>query len=146
MDLLQVLQAFWQSLVSSLGGEALSVLFVAGFTAAMVMLWLGVSAFRKTEFYKQHAALWNLIDDKIADLIWLIEFGDVDLTDYEHNADVREQEGKTYIDPRMLYLLDKAEKYIQEQYNVTVNLEDLLGRAEHIFDEIKNDDSNGVGE
>lgn len=145
MDLIAILQAFWASLVASLGGEALSLLFVVGFAVALLALWTGVSAFRQTELYKQHAALWGLIDDKIADLIWLIEFGDVDLKAYELRAEQREAAGETYIDPRMLYLIDRAQAYVKERFGIDVDLEDLLARAEHIFDEVKHDETNGVG-
>ncbi len=145
MDLMAILVSLWHSLAGALGGDGLAILFTAGFAAALVSIWLVVSAFRKTEFYKQHELLWNLVDNRIADLIWLIEVGDVDLTEYNKKADEREAAGKPHVDPRMLYLLDRAQAWVEEKLGVKLDFEELLGRAEHIFDEVKASDSNSIG-
>lgn len=145
MNVLEVLAAFWASLVASLGGEALSLLFIVGFTAAFVALFLGLNAFRKTEFYKQHKEVLDLVDGRITDLIFLVEFGDVDLTEYEAKAAERELAGMEHIDPRMLYLLDKVEVWVKEKLHFEIDTDELLARAEHIFDEVVKSDTNNVG-
>lgn len=145
MDILQFLVSLWTSLANSLGGDALALAFTVGLTVALVSVWLALGAFRKTEFYKQHQALWDLVDGRVADLVWLIEVGDVDLTEYEKKADEREAAGLEFVDPRMLYLLDKAQAWVKEKFNVELDFEELLARAEHIFDEVKNSDGNSVG-
>src|SRR5690606_39047416 len=129
MDILQVFSALWQGLAGSLGSDAMAVLVVAAFATAITSVWLVVNAFRKTEFYKQHQTLWALVDDRIADLIWLIEVGDVDLTEYNKRADEREAKGESFIDPRMLYLLDQAQAWVQAKLGVELDFEELLARA-----------------
>lgn len=146
MDLVQLLLNLWHALANSLGSDAMAVFVTAAFVVALTAVWQVAQAFRQSEFYKQHEALWNLIDGRIADLIWLIEKGDVDLTQYEDRAKQREEEGLSYVDPRMLYLLDQAEAWVKEKFSVEVDFEELLARAEHIFDEVKNASGNSVGE
>ena len=145
MDLIAILVSLWTSLSHSLGGDALALAFTAGFAAVMVALWLGLAAFRKTEFYKQHQAVWDLVDGRIADLVWLVEVGDVDLTEYEKKADERAAAGMEFVDPRMLYLLDKVQVWVKEKLGVDLDFDEVLARAEHIFDEVKNSDGNSVG-
>lgn len=145
MDILAILVSLWTSLSHSLGGDALALAFTVGLSVALVSVWLALSAFRKTEFYKQHQALWDLVDGRIADLVWLIEVGDVDLSEYKKKADEREAAGLEFVDPRMLYLLDKAQSWVKEKFGVELDFEELLARAEHIFDEVKNSDGNSVG-
>lgn len=142
----KILSALWEQLAHSLGSEVMAILVVAGMVTVIVGVWLLVGALRKSEFFKQHQAMWELVDDRIADLIWLIEFGDVDLADYQRRAEEREAEGLSTIDPRMLYLLDKAGEWVETRLGVKLDMEELLARAEHIFDEVKKSDTNSVGE
>lgn len=145
MDVGQLLQTLWAQLAGNLGGDLMAVLIVTAFVVALTAIWLVVGAIRRTEFFKQYQSVWELVDDRIADLVWLIEVGDVDLTEYERKAEQREQEGLSHVDPRMLYLLDKAEEWVNATLNIELDFDVLLARAEHIFDEIKNAEGNSVG-
>ncbi len=146
MDIVQTLVNLFHGLSANLGGDAATILIVTILAVLLTGFWLAVSAFRQTEFYKQHQAMWELIDGRIADLIWLVEFGDVNLDEYNVRADEREAAGLSYVDPRMLYLLDQAQAWVKATFGVTVDIEVLLARAEHIFDEVKHSDTNGVGD
>ncbi len=143
-ELIAFLVALWHSLSASLGGDALALLVVFAFVAVMAALYLGLSAFRKTEFYKQHKTVLDLVDGRITDLIFLLEFGEVDLTEYELKADERAEADLPYIDPRMLYLLDQAQKWVKDKLGVELDVDELLARAEHIFNEVANSDTNTV--
>lgn len=144
MDIWAALLALWHSLAVSLGGDAVALLVTVGFAVALFAVWQVQAAFVKTEFYKQHKVLWELVDDKIASLIFLIENGDVDLTEFEQRAKEREEAGLSYVDPRMLFLIDKVQDAVNSALGVNLNFEDLLARGEHIFDEIKHADSNSI--
>lgn len=146
MDIVQVLRDLFAGLSANLGSDAAAILVTTILAVLMTGFWLAVQAFRKTEFYKQHRAMWELIDNRIADLIWLVEFGDVNLDEYAVRVDAREAAGLSYVDPRMLYLLDQAQAYIKTTFGVTIDIEVLLARAEHIFDEVKHSPDNGVGD
>lgn len=134
----------WHNLANSLGGEALSIIFMVGFVAALTALYFGVSAFRKTEFYKQNKTILELVDGRITDLIFLLEFGDVDLTEYKQREAQREMDGLEFIDARMLYLLDRVGAWVKDRLGVELDMEELLARAEHIFNEVANSESNSV--
>lgn len=146
MDILVIFGQLWTSLSQSLGGEALALAFVVGFAFVLTALALGLQAFRKTEFYKQHQALWDLVDGRIADLIWLVNVGEVDLAPYDKRVEEREAAGLDYVDPRMLYLLDKAQEWVKTKFGVELDFEELLARAEHILDEVQVSEDNTVGE
>lgn len=143
-EVLAFLIALWHSLTGSLGGDAMALLVTVAFVAVMAALYLGVAAFRKTEFYKQHKTVLDLVDGRITDLIFLLEFGDVDLTAYDDKADERQKAGLEYVDPRMLYLLDQVQAWVKDRLGVTLDTDELLARAEHIFNEVANSDSNTV--
>lgn len=145
MDLGAILTALWISLSSSLGGEALALAFIVGFVIFGLVAFYVTRAITKTKFYERWGDLWLLVDDQIADLIFLIEFGDVNLDEYTRRAQERLDNGESWIDPRMLYVLDRVQQLVKEQLHVELDLEQLLARAERLLDEIKNNPSNGVG-
>lgn len=143
-EVLNFIIAMWHSLALTLGGDAMALLITVSFVAVLTALYLGVSAFRKTEFYKQHKTVLELVDGRITDLIFLLEFGDVDLTEYEKRADERAANGLEAVDPRMLYLLDKVQEWVKVKLGVELDVEELLARAEHIFNEVANSQTNSV--
>jgi hypothetical protein len=143
-DLFALIQQLWAGLVAGLGGDVANVLGVAvlvflGFIATML-----VTAIRRTEFFKQNEYMWALIDDHIADLIFMVALGKVDLEPYEERARERQEAGLSEIDPRMLYLLDQIEGWIKARFYITIDLEMLHARAERILDLVKNDPDNSV--
>lgn len=144
MDIVQFFLALWASLVKSVGGEALAILILVGFVVALGTVFLALAAFRKTEFYKQHKAVWELIDNQITDTIFLLEFGNVDLKEWELKAEKRIEAGESDIDPRMLYLLDRVQSSVKNRYGIDLDFTELYARAEHIFNEAASSLDNGI--
>jgi hypothetical protein len=143
-DLFAVLQQLWAGLVVGLGGDvanvlAIGVLVFLGFIATLL-----VTSIRRTEFFKQNEYMWDMIDNHIADLIFMVALGKVELEPYEERARERQEEGLSEIDPRMLYLLDQIEGWIKARFRIEIDLEMLHARAERILDLVKNDPDNSV--
>jgi hypothetical protein len=143
-DLFALIQQLWAGLVMGLGGDVANVLAIAvlvflGFIATML-----VTAIRRTEFFKQNEFMWAMIDDHIADLIFMVALGKVELEPYVERAQERQEAGLSEIDPRMLYLLDQIEGWIKARFHIEIDLEMLHARAERILDLVKNDPDNSV--
>ncbi len=145
MDFIELIGRLWASLSGQLGGDGLTLLIVAILAIVLTIGWRIHSAIVQTEFYKKNKALWELVDDKVADTIFLIAVGDVDLTVFEQRVVERANLGLSYVDPRMLYLIDKVQQQVKDRFGVSLNFEELLGRAERIYDEVKNDPTTSVG-
>lgn len=143
-DLFAIVQQLWAAIVAGLGGDVANLLGVAGLVFIGFFVMLLVTAIRRTEFFKQNEFMWNMIDDHVADLIFMVALGNVDLAPYEQRAQERAAEGLSEIDPRMLYLLDQIDGWVKARFGVVIDLEVLHARAERILDLIKNDPSNSV--
>lgn len=146
MDLWALVLSVFHSLSNAVGGDAVALIVTVGFVFALVVLWRVHAAIVATEFYKKYKEVWDLVDDKLADLIFLVEFGDVDLEPWREKAKQRELAGEPYVDPRMLFVVDKVQADVSSRYGIDIDFLSLYARATHIFDEVKNDPSNGVGE
>ncbi len=146
MDLWQTVLALWASLSNAVGGDALALMLVVVFVFGLFLAGLVGKALLGSEFYRKNKALWELVDDRLVDMIFLVEFGDVDLAPWQEAADARVTAGLSYVDPRMLYVIDHVQTVFNDRFNVNLDFLDLLARAEHIYDEVRNDPANSVGE
>lgn len=141
MDLAKMLS----DLVALFGGDVSSlivtvVLVVVGVAASAALL-----AFRNSDLYKANKDKLDLLGEYAANWIFLAEFGDVDLTDYEMKADARVAAGLPKVDPRMLYVIDQLGKQANEKLGLHLNLLELLAIAERKYQELKNDETSPVG-
>jgi len=95
-----------------------------------------LGAIRKTEVYRQYEVYFRLIDDVIYGAIMAVEGDSVDLTVFTDRAEVRVAKGLVFIDPRMLYVMDRAEAWSKGR-GVELDFEQILTRAEGLFQTIK---------
>lgn len=142
----ELIARLWASLVASLGGEALALVFVAVTVVGMFVLWRIQQAVVRTEWYKKNQLKVDLLDDVIVNFIFLASFGNVDLAPWQEKADKRVDEGLTYVDPRMLYVIDQAETYANSKFHLNLEFDDLLARAERIFQEYKHSQETPIGQ
>lgn len=140
----ELLGHLWASLVASLGGEATALVFVALLVFGMWVLWRIQQAVVRSEFYKKNQLKIDLLDDVIVNFIFLAAFGNVDLTPWQVKADKRVEDGLEYIDPRMLYVVDKAEEFANSKFHLNLEFDDLLARAERIFQEYKHSEETPI--
>jgi hypothetical protein len=82
--------------------------------------------------------LIDAFDDAILDAVIFVSAGYVDLAPYEAKAEERKAKGEMFIDPRMLFVLDKLELYASK-YGLVFEFDEVLPRAERIYRELKAD-------
>lgn len=87
---------------------------------------------------KQIMQLIDVFDDALLDAIIFVSSGYVDMTEYRKKADERKEKGEMYIDPRMLYVMDKIEIYATK-YGLDFEFDEVLPRAERLYRELKAD-------
>lgn len=106
----------------------------------LILVSLVATAFRSSEIYVQNKRKLDLLGDFLLDQVVAIEAreADIDLTPYEQRVDERAEQGLEYIDPRMLYLLDKADDYVSARSGLTISFDELLAKSERIFQLYKN--------
>ena len=104
-------------------------------TFLLIVLATGiVLSVRQTETYKRFAPFLDLLDEVIAGAI--ANAAGAELGRFEHMATVREEQGLPFIDPRMLYVINKVELWV-EKNGFPIDLVDIHDRAQHIFDLMK---------
>ncbi len=98
-----------------------------------------VAAFKRSELYVQNERSVKLLEGFLLDNIVNIEArgADIDLTTYNQRADERAEQGLEYIDPRMLYLLDKADNYVSRISGFYISFDELLAKSERILQNYK---------
>lgn len=146
MDLVQEVLRLWQSLSNAVGGDALAILLLTVVVFGLFVGTLVSRAILASEAYKKNKTVLDLLAQSIADFVFLAEFGNVDLAPWQAKADEREAAGEVYVDPRMLFVLDNVQRQFNEKYGLEFDFLDLLAKAERIYDEVRNDPSNSVGE
>lgn len=130
--------------------EVLTLLGVAFCFVVLVLAGALVNAIRKSEALKQYEGLIQALGQKIADLIIFAEWGD----EYSQKADFYEKKqaertaaGLYYVDPRMLYVMDKVEQYALDRHGLKIEFDDVLPLAEKKYRELLNSgtfDSGGT--
>lgn len=106
---------------------------------------LALAAFRKTEFYRSYKDRIDLAEAAAVNFIFLAAFGTVDLTEWEAKSAARVEAGLPAIDPRMLYVVDRLETYVNGKLGLHLEFDDILALAERKFQELKNDENSPVG-
>lgn len=92
----------------------------------------------KRNFTDREIMLMAMLEDFILSTVVKVINQDVDLAPYEEKADARAKEGLTYLDPRMLFVLDQADDWVSKRSGFNVDFEELAARAERIYQEYKN--------
>lgn len=114
--------------------EVLPVLLLAAFFVVTVVVGVVLSAIRDNEVVKKNQKLFDMLDDMMWRSIVIINGGDKELEAYEDMAEQREEEGLEFIDPRMLFVLEQGEKFMQSR-GFHVDLEELYIRAQALYRE-----------
>ena len=110
---------------------------LALFTILSFLVSFVLSAFRKTEVFRQYEAYFRLIDDVLYGAILAAQGTAVDLAPFEQRVEERHAEGLVYIDPRMLYVLERAEGWAGTHGFGNIDFEETLTRAEGLYQTIK---------
>lgn len=82
--------------------------------------------------------LFDVFDDAILDAVVFVSAGYVDMKPYELKAEERKARGEMFIDPRMLFVLDRVEAFALK-YGLEFEFDEVLPRAERIYRELKLD-------
>lgn len=120
-------------------GVLVVVLVLLGVLAA-----LALAAWRKSELYRTNKDKFDLLEKQAVNFIFLAAFGDVDLTEWQEKSDARVEAGLAAVDPRMLYVVDKLELFVNTKLHLHLEFDDLLAIAERKYQELKFDDSSPI--
>ena len=107
------------------------------FTILSFLVSLVLSAFRNTEVFRQYESYFRLIDDVLYGAILAVEGTAVDLAPFEARVEERSNEGLVYIDPRMLYVLERVGGWSEAHGFGDIDFEETLTRAEGLYQTIK---------
>lgn len=125
-------------LISSVDPGFFTALLIFGFMGVMYVLTRVLNAIRQHENVKKNERVLSLVGTYAGMIIFTVAFGDIDLSEYEVQASERELEGQTYIDARMLYVIDRVEKHAK-QYGIKLDIEDAWGIAERTYQGLLNE-------
>lgn len=126
-----------------MSNELIGIVAVIVIVIVLFLLERLVSAIRSNENLSEYVKVMGMLDDTIADTIIYVAFGDVDLSAYEVKAREWEDKNGRWIDPRMWFVLDKAEIYAKDN-GLEIEFDDLLVRAESIYQTLRRDPNNGL--
>jgi hypothetical protein len=103
-----------------------------------------VRVFRIEALYKRYESQFNIIERYAPDVFLRLAFPsitddelEVALLHYAEVADERVVNGLSYIDPRMLYAIDRVEEALPESYQFDFNI--ILDKMEVIYVKMKNE-------
>jgi|ERR1041385_3598660 hypothetical protein len=133
------------SLVQVFTPDVLSLVVIVVFFVALFLVGLLFSSLRKTEFFKQNEMFIVAVGQKALDFILHAEYGEEYNSvadEYQTKANDRVAKGLYYVDPRMLFVIDKLESYVDQKFNVHLEFDDLLAIAESKYRTVKEDPSN----
>jgi len=135
---------FILDLANALTPEIMNLGLMVVLVLLLAAVYFVVRAIRQSEAYKQYGQQIDMLADVIANAIITAGFGAVDMKPWEQKAQERLEAGNEWIDPRMLFVLDAADQWIERQSGLDIPMDELLQRAEAIFQTIRHDDSNGL--
>ncbi|KKN43483.1 hypothetical protein LCGC14_0702740 [marine sediment metagenome] len=108
------------------------VLLTFGFAMASWM----ANVIRSTEAYRRYGMVITQLDDVIWGAIMAAKGDAINMTFWEDHEDQRMQNGEPYIDARMLYVIDVAERWVATQ-GITIDFGELFTRAEGAYQALK---------
>lgn len=132
---------FLQGLVEFIGAaflslNALEMVVLVAIVVGLYFLAKLVTAITTNEYVKANEVLLSMLADSLVDAIMYAAWGKVSFDEYTDKAADYEQEHGRYIDPRMWYVLDKAEAWLAT-YGFELEFDDLLARAEALYQNLK---------
>lgn len=132
-------------LVALFNGDVASLLVTIVIVVVGVVASAALLAFRNSDLYKTNKDKLDLLAEYAANWVFLAEFGDVDLTEYQKKSDERVKEGLPYVDARMLYVIDQLGKQANEKLGLHLSLLELLAIAERKYQTLKADENSPIG-
>jgi hypothetical protein len=126
-------------------GDLASLLVTIVIVVVGVAATFALAAFRKSDLYQANKDKLDLLAEYAANWIFLAEFGDVDLTEYEAKRAERVEAGLPDVDARMLFVIDQLGKQANERFGLTLNPLELLALAERKYQELLNDVNSPIG-
>lgn len=142
MDFLNGLLA---DLLELFKGDIASLVVVILLIVVGVAATFALNAIRNSDFYQTNKQKLDLLAEYAVNWIFLAEFGEVDLTEYNAKAVARVDEGLPYVDPRMLFVIDKLGEQASNKLGLKLNALELLALAERRYQELKHDENSPVG-
>lgn len=127
--------------------EIIQVAVVALFFVGFLLVALLLNALRRSEWFRQNEAVAIALAQKALELLIHTEYGDEFSTVshvYEDKALKRSADGLFYVDPRMLFVIDKLELWANTRFGVALEFDDLLQIAETKYQEVKLDPLNDI--
>ncbi len=134
-----------QEILAQFKPELLALLVVAVFFVLLYFIGIVANALAKTQWYTQNQLFIGAIAQKALELILHTEYGDEYESvaeEYDVKAQQRAEKGDFYIDPRMLFVIDKLETYVNKTFSQKLEFDDLLQIAETKYREVKHDETN----
>lgn len=114
-------------------GEVVNAIGIVVFVVLLAVGTWAVAQLGQHEKTKRLLTVWQLVDDRIAQIVVTLAYGNVDLTAEEAEIELKGLD----IDPRMLYLINRIEAELHSRYGVTVDLLEIQERAESIFQNLR---------
>jgi hypothetical protein len=116
------------------GMNAFEIAVVGLLVLLMVIVAWAAHKFGLVEAVTHREKEIKLLSNFLLDNVMLIAHGSaVDLSPYEDRASERQENGEQYIDPRMLFLMDKADDYISGRVGFNVSFDELYAKAEAVY-------------
>lgn len=115
-----------------LGLNALEIVLIVAIAVGLFLLTRLITAITTNEYVKANETLLALLGNTLFDAVMLVAWGKVDYSVYDQKAADYENEHGRWIDPRMWYVIDKAEAWL-ETYGFDVEFDELIARAEAIY-------------
>jgi hypothetical protein len=109
-----------------------NTVLIVGIVVGLFLLTRFVSAITTNEYVKANQTLLAMLGDTLFNAIMLVAWGKVDYSEFEEKALDYEREYGRYIDPRMWYVLERAEDWL-EGYGFQVEFDELLAIAESVY-------------
>lgn len=136
-----------QDVLNQFRPEILSLVVIAVLFAALYFVGLAATALHKSQFFVQNELFIKAIAEKALELILHTEYGneyEAVSAEYEAKATARTDAGDFYIDPRMLFVIDKLETFVNTNFSQSIEFDDLLHIAEAKYREVKANESNSL--
>lgn len=121
-------------------GGKLAVTILSAVIAFAILYLLNVV--RVQELYRTYEREIGILLDVLPDVFWRIAYADEDdvelqeaLLEYTRISKDREEAGLSFIDPRLLYAIDRAELALPKNRRVDFNI--IIDRAETLYNRMK---------
>ena len=136
-----------QSILDSFKPEIIQVFVIAVFFIALVLIGLLLNALRRTQWFVANEKAVLAVGQKALELLIHTEYGteyESVAHEYDEKAHQRSVNGLFFVDPRMLFVIDKLELWANTRFGISLEFDDLLQIAEAKYQEVKLDPLNDI--